>query len=120
MKKTFYKSSPWFQSGGRLALSRDLADSQNCPQFEAEAGRFLSSRPAWSIEWVPGQPGLHRETLSRKIKKNKQTNKQTKKLSHFVFNFSQIFHPYFVASSLPKLFHKEQEFDTLKVSPRSC
>jgi hypothetical protein len=31
-------------------------------------------RPAWSTEWVPGQPGLYRETLSRKIK-NKQTNK---------------------------------------------
>ena len=40
---------------------------------EAEAGGFLSSKPAWSTEWVPGQPGLHRETLSRK------TNKQTKK-----------------------------------------
>ena len=36
--------------------------------WEAEAGRFLSSRPAWSTEWVPGQPGLHRETLSQKIK----------------------------------------------------
>jgi hypothetical protein len=32
---------------------------------EAEAGGFLSSRPAWSTKWVPGQPGLHRETLSR-------------------------------------------------------
>jgi hypothetical protein len=31
-------------------------------------------RPAWSTEWVPGQPGLHRETLSW----NKQTNKQDK------------------------------------------
>jgi hypothetical protein len=38
---------------------------------EAEAGRFLSSRPAWSTEWVPGQPGLHRENLSRKPKKKK-------------------------------------------------
>jgi hypothetical protein len=38
---------------------------------EAEAGRSLWVwlRPAWSTEWVPGQPGLHRETLS----KNKQT-----------------------------------------------
>jgi hypothetical protein len=45
---------------------------------EAEAGGFLSSRPAWSTKWVPGQPGLYRETLSRK---NKQTNnhKQTNK-----------------------------------------
>jgi hypothetical protein len=44
---------------------------------EAEAGGFLSSRPAWSTEWVPGQPGLYRETLSQKT--NKQTNKQTNK-----------------------------------------
>jgi hypothetical protein len=41
---------------------------------EAEAGRFLSSRPAWFTKWVPGQPGLHKETLSRKTKK--QTNKK--------------------------------------------
>jgi hypothetical protein len=40
---------------------------------ETEAGRFLSLRPAWSTEWVPGQPGLYRKTLSWK------TNKQTKK-----------------------------------------
>jgi hypothetical protein len=33
--------------------------------WEAEAGGFLSSRPAWFTEWVPGQPGLHRETLSQ-------------------------------------------------------
>jgi hypothetical protein len=31
---------------------------------EAEAGRSLSSKPSWSIERVPGQPGLHRVTLS--------------------------------------------------------
>jgi hypothetical protein len=39
---------------------------------EAESGGFPSSRPAWSTEWVPGQPGLHRETLSRKTKKKKK------------------------------------------------
>jgi hypothetical protein len=38
--------------------------------WEAEAGGFLSLSPAWSTEWVPGQPGLHRETLFRN---NKQT-----------------------------------------------
>jgi hypothetical protein len=32
---------------------------------EAEAGGFLSLRPAWSTKWVPGQPGLYRETLSQ-------------------------------------------------------
>jgi len=31
---------------------------------EAEAGGSLSYRPAWSTKQVPGQPRLHRETLS--------------------------------------------------------
>jgi hypothetical protein len=39
---------------------------------EAEAGGFLSSRPAWSTKWIPGQPGLHREILSQKTKKKKK------------------------------------------------
>jgi hypothetical protein len=34
----------------------------------AEAGGSLSSRPAWSIEYIPGQPLLHRDILSQKIK----------------------------------------------------
>ena len=34
--------------------------------WEAETGGFLNSRPACFTEWVPGQPGLHRETLSPK------------------------------------------------------
>jgi hypothetical protein len=59
---------------------------------EAEAGRFLSLRPAWSTEWVPGQPGLHRETLPRKTKtkttttqeKNtKKKQKQTKRMGTY-------------------------------------
>ena len=57
----------------------------NPSSWEAEAGEFLSSRTVWSTEWVPGQPGLHREILSRKkipppptTTKNK--NKQKKKL----------------------------------------
>jgi hypothetical protein len=36
----------------------------NPSTWEAEASRFLSLRPAWSTEWVPGQPGLYRETLT--------------------------------------------------------
>jgi hypothetical protein len=32
---------------------------------EAEAGRFLSLRPAWSTKRVPGQPGIHRETKTK-------------------------------------------------------
>jgi hypothetical protein len=33
---------------------------------EAESGS-PNSRPAWSTQWVPGQPELHRENLSQKI-----------------------------------------------------
>jgi flagellar biosynthesis/type III secretory pathway protein FliH len=36
-----------------------------------------SSRPAWSTKGVPGQPGLHRETLSRKNKTKQNKTKQT-------------------------------------------
>jgi hypothetical protein len=53
-----------------------VAHAYNPSIWEAEAGGFLSSRPAWSTKWVPGQPGLYRETLSRK-NKNKQTNKDS-------------------------------------------
>jgi hypothetical protein len=40
---------------------------------EAEAGRSLEFEPAWSTEF---QPGVHRETLSQKPKKTKQTKKR--------------------------------------------
>ena len=32
----------------------------------------MSSRPAWSIEWVPGQLGLKRDPVSKKTKKRKK------------------------------------------------
>jgi hypothetical protein len=44
-----------------------VAHTFNPSTWEAEAGGFLSSRPAWSTKWVPGQPGLYRETLSQMI-----------------------------------------------------
>lgn len=37
----------------------------NPSTWEAEAGRFLSLMPTWSIEQVPGQPGRLKETLSQ-------------------------------------------------------
>jgi hypothetical protein len=56
-----------------------VAHAFNPSTREAEAGRFLSSRPAWSTKWAPGQPGLYRETLSQKAKQNKtKQNKQNK------------------------------------------
>ena len=36
----------------------------------AEADRSLSSRPACSTEWVPGQLLKHRETMSQKKKES--------------------------------------------------
>jgi hypothetical protein len=51
-----------------------VAHTFNPSTWEAEAGRFLSSRPAWFTQQVPGQPNLHRETLSE--------NRQTKNSNH--------------------------------------
>ena len=48
-----------------------VAHTFNPSTWEVETGGFLSSRPAWSTECVPGQPGLHRETLSGKREKKK-------------------------------------------------
>jgi hypothetical protein len=48
-----------------------VAHAFNPSTWEAEAGGFLSSRPFWSTKRVPGQPGLHRETLSRKKTKER-------------------------------------------------
>jgi hypothetical protein len=55
-----------------------VAHAFNPSTREAKAGGFLSLRPAWSTKWVPGQPGLHRETLSRKTKKQTTKTKQNK------------------------------------------
>jgi hypothetical protein len=43
------------------------------PQHSGGRGRGISVilRPDWFTEWVPGQLGLHRETLSKKKKKMK-------------------------------------------------
>ena len=59
----------------------------NPSNWEAEAGVFLSSRSALSTALIPGQPELHRETLSRKqkqknkTKQNQNQNQNQKKFS---------------------------------------
>jgi hypothetical protein len=45
---------------------------------EAEAGGFLSSRPAWSTKWVSGQPGLYREIPSRTTPPPQKKERQRK------------------------------------------
>jgi hypothetical protein len=57
-----------------------VAQTLNPSTWEAEAGGFLSSRPAWSTERVSGQPGLYRETLSPCLEKQKKQNKKKKGL----------------------------------------
>ena len=59
-----------------------VAHAFNPSTREAEAGGFLSSRPAWSTLLVPGQPGLYRETLSWKTK-----NKQTKRTCVILYSW---------------------------------
>ena len=45
-----------------------VAHAFNSSTQEAEAGGSQSSRPAWSTEQAPEQPGPHREPLSPKRK----------------------------------------------------
>ena len=40
---------------------------------------FFNSRPAWSTEGAPGQPGIHRETQSSKKPQKKKKKKNKKK-----------------------------------------
>jgi hypothetical protein len=62
----------WILFALRMWDLKPVAHSFSPSTREAEAGGFLSLRPTWSTKWVPGQPGLHRETLSRKKKKKKR------------------------------------------------
>jgi hypothetical protein len=48
------------QNHSKLAM---VAHVFNSSSWEAEAGRSLSLMPAWSIEQVPGHPGLHRKKI---------------------------------------------------------
>jgi hypothetical protein len=74
-----------------------VAHTYNPSTWEAEAGRFLSSKPAWSTEQVPGQPGLHRETLSQKTKNQNKNKKQKGKGKISVFHY----HNYKIIFSFP-------------------
>ena len=60
--------------------------SFNPSTWEAEAGRFLSLRPAWSTEWVPRQPGLYRETPFQK----KNQKKKRKRIIYLFYVYKYI------------------------------
>jgi hypothetical protein len=50
----------------------------NSSTWEAEAGRFLSLRTAWSTEWVPGQKELNREPCLENNNNNNNKKKRAK------------------------------------------
>jgi hypothetical protein len=53
-----------------------VAHAFNPSTWEAEAGGFLSSRPAWSIEWVPEPRATQRNPVSKKKKKKEKRKGQ--------------------------------------------
>jgi hypothetical protein len=61
-----------------LSSQAVVAHTFNPSTLEAEAGRFLSSKPARTVEWVPGQTKLYRENLSQK------TNQPTKNIYLYI------------------------------------
>jgi hypothetical protein len=50
------------------------------------------SRPAWSTQWITGQPGLHRETLSKKnqSKITTTTTTTTKPLGVNILDYTKV------------------------------
>jgi hypothetical protein len=76
----------------KAARQAVVAHAFNPSTWEAEAGRFLSSRSAWSTEWVLGHPGLYRETLSQKKKKKRKERFLRKCWKHL---FSYLWEPVF-------------------------
>ena len=49
--------------------------------WEAEAGKFLSSRPTWSTEWVPGQQGYKEKPCLEKKERERERKLQRRTLS---------------------------------------
>ena len=66
--KTVYKKS----KGGQAVV----AHAFNPSIWEAEAGRFLSLRPAWFTEWVP-KTAIQRNPVSKRFKKKKKAKTKT-------------------------------------------
>jgi hypothetical protein len=58
-----------------------VAHAFNPSTREAEVVGFLSLRPAWSTEWVPGQPGYTEKPCLEKNQKRKKNKKTLTELS---------------------------------------
>jgi hypothetical protein len=59
------------ESESKLKIAGHGGAPFNPSTQEAEAGGFLSSRPAWSTKWVPGQGKTWKNTLKPCLKKTK-------------------------------------------------
>jgi hypothetical protein len=75
-----------------------VAHAFNPSTREAEAGGFMSLRPAWSTKWVSGQPGLYRETLSQKTEQNRTKQNKTKHQDMYVLFKKLILNVIFVST----------------------
>jgi hypothetical protein len=71
-----------------MLVEKDIC-AFNANTQEAETGRFLSLRPVWFIERVPGQPGLHRKPPSKN--RTKQISKQKGYMLYYEFDLLFIF-----------------------------
>jgi hypothetical protein len=74
------------------------AHTFNSSTQEAEAGGFLSSRPAWSTNWVLGQSGLQTEfqdsqgyTEKPCLKKQQQRNQQNNNNNNETFKINYVY-----------------------------
>lgn len=92
--QTISESSDLSQILDQLSTSTHLMDiSTVCKPHPGGRSRQISesSRSAWSTQPVPGQPGLHRETLFQKqTNKTKQLKKKQKNLFCFFETVPQV------------------------------
>jgi hypothetical protein len=81
-----------------MAINQNLKDIEvwvmvvhafNPSTWEAEAGRFLSLRPAWSIEWVPART-TQRNPVSEKKKKKKKDIEEDDGKAFYIPQFAEL------------------------------
>jgi hypothetical protein len=71
----------------KLPSQEVVVHAFNLSTQEAETGRSLSSRPTWSKGQVPRQPGIHREMMSRKTRRERERERERERLyQEWLFN----------------------------------